>query len=361
MDRVLDTPERMERRKNDHIELCVSGDVESRRDRFSQWQLLPEALPSFAFDSLSTERTFLGRRFSVPILMTGMTGGVERGQFINEVLASVAASRGLPMGLGSQKMMLVNPSYRALFDVKKNHPDLFVMGNIGLASFNYGVTVAQVEALVEDLQLDAFAFHLNALQECVQPEGETNFAGLLPRLEEVCQRLSVPVLVKEVGSGVSQQTARRLSEAGVAALDVGGSSGTSWGVIEGLRGSHLHQRLGELFRNWGLTTAEALEGAVRAFDGVANPPALVATGGIRDGLQVAKAVGLGAEMVGVGLPFLRAVMQHPTSAERAAAALDEEISFFEQGLRIAMFASGCRSLDELSSRLRKVSLSDVWS
>jgi isopentenyl-diphosphate delta-isomerase len=353
MDRIPDTPERMELRKNDHIELCVSTDVESRPDRFERWQLLPEALPTFAFDALSTERTFLGRAFQMPILVTGMTGGVERGRFVNEVLATVAARRGIPMGLGSQKMMLVNPQYRELFDVKKSQPDVFVIGNLGLASFNYGVTVDQILSLVDALQLDAFAFHLNALQECIQPEGETNFAGLLPRLEEACRRLPVPVMVKEVGSGVTASTARRLVEAGVSALDVGGSSGTSWGLIEGLRGSSVQKRLGELFRNWGLTTAESLVEVSQALEGAPQRPSLVATGGIRDGVQVAKAVALGASMVGVGLPFLRAIMRHPSSVDRAVEALDEEIAFFEQGLRIAMFASGCRNLEDLSARLRR--------
>ncbi len=354
-----DTPEKMVQRKNDHIDLCLSRDVESTGENFAADRLLPEAAPPFGLDDVNTSQKFLGHAFKRPLLITGMTGGVEKGQFINEVLALAAQEWGIPMGLGSQKMMLARSEFRPLFDVKKVAPQAFVIGNLGLASFNYGVKHSDVKRLVDELQLDAFAFHLNALQECIQPEGETRFHGLLTHLERACAELPVPVVVKEVGSGMTGETVRRLAEAGAVAVDVGGRSGTSWSAIEGMRGNSLEARLGELFRNWGWTTRQSLLDAAAVVGTLETKPELIATGGIRDGLQVAKAVARGAHMAGVGLPLFRAVMTHPEDREAALQSLQGELEFFDRGLRIAMFASGCLDLTHLAARVRPLSTENM--
>ncbi len=367
-----DSPEKMAQRKNDHISICLTKDVESKAPNFDSVSLLPEALPNFKLADVQTEQSFLGKRFALPILITGMTGGVERGRYINEVLADAAQTFGIPLGLGSQKMMLVDPGFKQLFDVRRAAPKAFVIGNLGLSCFNYGVSVDDVARLVDELELGAMAFHVNALQEAIQPEGETDFTNLAGHLERVCRALPCPVMVKEVGSGMTAATVLQLARAGVSAIDVGGASGTSWGYIEGQRGGVLSQRLGEVFRNWGLSTPAALAQALMALGvsetpgmgelkplrdrevqsaGARKAPDLVATGGIRDGLQVAKAVASGATMVGIGLPFLKAVMAGGDDSQLAKKSVFDEIEFFAQGLRIAQFASGARSLDQLADRV----------
>lgn len=349
-----DTPTRAAERKQDHIDICRQQDVESRSQYAAQYFLSPEALPDFAPDDILTQSPFLGCKFSWPFLITGMTGGVKDGQMINEYLAALAVRWNIPMGLGSQKLMLKDPSYKSLFDVRKTSPGVFLIGNIGAVSFNYGITIDDVARMVDDLGLNACAVHLNALQEQIQPEGERNFAELLPSIEKLVRKLPVPVMVKEVGSGMNADTCRRLLEIGVAAVDVGGHGGTSWSVIEGMRGHQYTRRLGEVFRNWGLSTLESVQECVpvaRAFGDVPQR-SIVATGGVRDGLAASILIAHGAQMCGVGLPFFKAVLNPPPgfSAEQS---LEEEMKFFAQSLRIAMYCSGARRLSDLPARLRK--------
>lgn len=337
-------------RKEDHIRICKTQDVESAGTPFSRYEFLPEALPELDFARLNCEQTFLGNVFSMPLLITGMTGGVERGQEINEVLACAAQKFSIPMGLGSQKILLQDPSLHPLFDVRKRAPKVFLIGNMGAVSLNYGVRPDQLKKLCEDFELNAFALHVNALQECIQPEGERNFANLIKKIEDVVKALEIPILVKEVGSGMTEKTFAHLVNAGVHAVDVGGKGGTSWSAIEGMRGGSDGLRLGELFRNWGLSTDASLVRchAVKKERGFATE--LVATGGMRNGLQVAKAVALGASMAGVGLPLFRAATA-PKNGESAFEAVEKELFFFKESLLIAMFCSGAQNLSELAARI----------
>lgn len=337
-------------RKEDHIRICKTQDVESEGTPFSRYELLPEALPEMNFAHVNCEQSFLKHTFSMPLLITGMTGGVERGQEINEILACAAQKFSIPMGLGSQKILLQDPSLRPLFDVRKRAPKVFLIGNMGAVSLNYGVSVEQLKKLSEQFELNAFALHVNALQECIQPEGERNFANLIKKIEDVVKTLEIPILVKEVGSGMTEKTFARLVDAGVHAIDVGGRGGTSWSAIEGMRGGSDGLRLGELFRNWGLCTDESLVRCqmLKQERGLATE--LVATGGMRNGLQVAKAVALGASMVGVGLPLFRAVTT-PKNGESAFEAVEKELLFFKESLLIAMFCAGAKNLSELAERI----------
>ncbi len=350
---IKDTPDLAAERKQHHIDICRTQDVESRTKGYDGFFLAPEALPDFSPEHLDTRRKFLGQVFSWPFLITGMTGGVRDGQLINETLALLAERWNIPMGLGSQKLMLKDPSSKRLFDVRKVAPRVFLIGNIGAVSFNYGVEIDDIVRMTEELELNACAVHLNALQEQIQPEGERNFENLLPQIETLVRRLPVPVVVKEVGSGMTAETCRRLFSAGVAAVDVGGSGGTSWSVIEGKRGDHLTHRLGELFRNWGLSTLDSVRECApvaRAF-GLAPARDVVATGGVRDGVHAAVLLGLGAQMCGVGLPFFRAVVNPPQGCTPEDS-LEQEMKFFTRSLRIAMYCSGAQKIDDLSSRLR---------
>jgi len=349
-DTIEDTLTLMTKRKNDHIQICKTEDVESKCKPFQQYNFIPEALPEIDFDAVCTEQIFLQHKFSMPILITGMTGGVQHGQEINEALALAAQKFSIPMGLGSQKMLLKDVNLKHLFDVHRIAPKVFLIGNIGAVSFNYGVTISDIQRLVDDFTLNAFALHLNALQECIQPEGERNFANLLHKIEKLAKTLSVPLIVKEVGVGISAKTFRSLVNAGVSAIDVGGKGGTSWSAIEGMRSQLEGNRLGELFRNWGLSTDKSLVQCRQAKEESHAGVDLVATGGIRNGLQVAKAIALGATMVGVGLPLFRSAV-NPPKGQTPLESVENELNFFKKSLLISLFCSGAKNLNDLSSRL----------
>ncbi|MFW7377473.1 MAG: type 2 isopentenyl-diphosphate Delta-isomerase [Oligoflexus sp.] len=330
-------------RKSQHIELCRRQDVEAS-DRFTGFErvhFIPEALPNSSIDRLDTKVSFLGGNFHYPILITGMTGGVDQGTEINRRLAAAAAKFRIPMGIGSQRIALENPAYADIFHVKRWQPDVFLIGNLGFAQLLQDHYLELCEQAVDMIQADALAIHLNVLQEAVQVEGDRHFDGVLERLHLVCEKLRVPVMIKEVGSGISPNTCLRLRDAGVASIDIGGRGGTSWGYIEGLRSaSQETQSLGKTFRDWGIPTAYSLA-SVRSQ--LKDFP-LVATGGIRDGLTVAKAVALGANMVGIGLPLLRAALQSEEAPQQV-------LETFVRGLKVTMLATGSQSLDQLEQHL----------
>jgi len=330
-------------RKSQHIDLCRSQDVEAS-DRFTGFErvhFIPEALPNTSIDRLDTKISFLGGSFDYPILITGMTGGVEQGTEINRRLAAAAAHFRIPMGIGSQRIALENPAYAEIFHVKRWQPDVFLIGNLGFAQLLQDNFLDLCEQAVDMIQANALAIHLNVLQEAVQVEGDRHFGGILERLHLVCERLAVPIMIKEVGCGISPNTCLRLKDAGVAAIDIGGRGGTSWGYIEGLRSaSQETQNLGETFRDWGIPTAYSLA-AVRSQ--LKDFP-LVATGGIRDGLTIAKAIAIGANLAGIGLPLLRAALR----SEEAPLQILETLV---RGLKVTMLATGSESLSQLEQHL----------
>ena len=330
-------------RKDQHIEICRSQDVESkaRFTGFSRVSFMPCALPELDEEDLDTKTRFLGRDFSFPMMIVGMTGGIAKGKEINQRLARTASKFGIPMGIGSQRLALENKEHAAIFSVKKEVSDLFLVGNVGCAQLVAGDARDICQRAVDMIEADALAIHLNVLQESVQVEGDRRFRGFMKKIEDVCRYLPVPIILKEVGCGVSVPIAKRLFEAGVSAIDIGGKGGTSWGYIEGLRsGKEATRRLGEEFRDWGIPTAYNLS-AVR--DGCPEGT-IIATGGMRSGLDMAKACALGADMVGVGLPLLRAAL---LSEE----AVFEEVALLERGLRVAMVASGARKVGDLAGRV----------
>ena len=331
-------------RKNQHINLCSDHDVEAsdRFTGFERFSLLPNAIPELAFADLDTSQQFLGRQFNLPVTITGMTGGVAKGTMINQRLAAAAQHFKIPMGVGSQRIALENPKYAKIFAVKESCPDLFLIGNLGFAQLREENYLELCERAVAMIDADALAIHVNVIQEAVQVEGDRSFSGIYERLTHVCSELKVPVIVKEVGSGMTPDTVTKLVKIGVTAVDVGGKGGTSWGYIEGLRSQSWQTKaLAKTFRNWGIPTAFSLTAAHRQQPGAQ----LIATGGIRDGLMVAKAMALGATMAGVGLPFLRAALE---SEER----LFETVELFGRGLEVAMMSSGCQSLRDLKQRVR---------
>ena len=330
-------------RKSQHIYLCHKKDVEStdRFTGFSRVKFIPQAFPEMNWEDCDTSSEFLGAKFDLPILITGMTGGIQKGAMINETLAQAAVKHNIPMGIGSQRVALENSEYESIFKLKDKFPRLFLIGNLGAAQIAGPSGLERCLRAVDMVQANALAIHVNVLQELVQVEGDRSFRGLLHSIGELCKKLPVPVLIKEVGSGMDPNTANRLVNLGVAAIDVGGKGGTSWPYIEGLRSKNAEtKRLADCYRDWGIPTAYSLSALNLRQLGVP----LIATGGIRDGLTVARACGLGAQMVGVGLPLLRAALS-------SSAACDTVLDNFANELRVCMLATGSRTLASLKKKL----------
>jgi len=292
-------------RKSAHLGITAGEDVESTvRAGFDRVRLPHRALPGLDMDAIDLRTPFLGKTLTAPLIVSGMTGGSERAGTINRRLAVVCRELGLGMGLGSQRAMLELPHLAPTFEVREEAPDILLLGNIGAVQLNLGVTVDDCRRLVDAVRADALAIHLNPLQEAVQPEGDRDWSGLLDKIAAVVRGLDVPVLCKEVGAGLDGITAGALVDVGVAAIDVGGTGGTSWGWVEGFRTADRHRKaIATTFRDWGTPTAEAIVD-VRA--AVGDRAAVQATGGLRSGLDVAKALALGADVGGMALPFFRA-------------------------------------------------------
>jgi isopentenyl-diphosphate delta-isomerase len=331
-----------EARKSRHLDICLEEDVASALDAgFSRIRLRHEAVPECALDDIDTSTVFLGQRLAAPIVISSMTGGTERARAINFNLAVAAERAGVALGLGSQRAALEDARLISTYRVRDVAPRVVLFANIGAVQLNYGVTIPDAQRVVDAVGANGLYLHFNPLQESLQPNGETNFRALLPKIGLLCRELSVPVIAKSVGSGISVRTAARLIEAGVSAIDVAGAGGTSWARVEGRRADDAaRESLAETFAGWGYPTAEVTADMRRAFGHLP----LIASGGVRSGVDVAKALALGADLAGIGLPFLEPATR---SAEAVGAALDLVLS----GLRIALFASGCRRLSDLPGAL----------
>ena len=328
------------RRKQDHLEACLNDGVDLGRDSFGSLKLRYNALPGLALEEVSTETRFAGKIISAPLIISGMTGGVGP-EFIriNRNLARGAQQLGIPFGLGSMKVLLAQPEALESFDMRAYAPDVPIIANLGLVSFNYGLGLADVKDLIRDLQPDAFGFHLNALQEVAMDEGDTDFRGLAERLTALKSQLDLPLYLKECGGGIAPEQVRIISQAGADYIDVSGNDGTSWAAVEARRSSN--PALGELFSDFGLPTTWILKNLSPDQVGKSQ---IVAGGGIRDGIQAAKALALGARFVSVARPFLIAA----TESEAAVVACGERLI---RELRTAMFLTGSASLADLNRDL----------
>lgn len=328
----------IEKRKSDHISINLERDVQSAvKAGFEHYRLLHNALPELSLQEVNPGTRLFGKELRLPLLISSMTGGTPEATEINRMLARAAQGHGLAMGLGSQRAALEIEELVATFQVRALAPDIALFANLGAVQLNYGLDEDDCQRVVDMAEADALFLHLNALQEAVQPEGETDFRGLLRKIERICRRLSVPVVAKEVGWGISAPVARQLADAGVLGIDVAGAGGTSWSEVEKHRlPDDATRAVAEAFRGWGIPTADALV-AVRAVlpDGL-----VIASGGISDGITSAIALALGADMAGMAGPFLRAAAQ-------GEAVLDEWVGILSAQIRIAMFATGSRNLAEL--------------
>jgi isopentenyl-diphosphate delta-isomerase len=338
---MADTPEERitERRKLDHIKINLEQDVQFRRltTGLERYRFMHEALPELDLDEIDTRVTIFGKTLTTPILISSMTGGTKEAQQINLNLAIAAQQVGIAMGLGSQRAAIEHTELADTYRVRQVAPDITLFANVGVVQFNYGYGIDQCRRAVEMVEADALILHFNSLQEAVQPEGDGNFKDLLPKIEAVCKSLGVPVIAKEVGWGFSERSARLLASAGVAAIDVAGSGGTSWSEVEYHRApTASHARVARSFADWGIPTADSIQ-YVKAADPELT---IIASGGLRDGIDIAKCIALGATVGGMAGPFLKAAAQTPE-------AVLELIHETARQIRIAMFGAAAPTIKAL--------------
>lgn len=334
----------IDQRKADHIRINLEEDVSfpALTTGLEQFRFTHQALPEVDLHAIDTSVTLLGKQLSSPLLVSSMTGGTEEAATINRNLAIAAEAQQVAIGVGSQRAGLEDERVAATFRVRDVAPTTLLLANLGAVQLNYGYGVDECRRAVEMIDADALILHLNPLQEAVQPEGDTRWSGLLHKIATVCKMLGKPVIAKEVGWGVSAETARRLIEAGVAAIDVAGAGGTSWSQVEMHRAPTARlRRLAGAFANWGIPTAESLVAVSTIREQLTRSEvALFASGGIRTGQEIAKCVALGADLVGLASPFLKRAVDSPD-------AVVEEMSLLVDELRITMFCSGSSSLAAL--------------
>jgi len=326
-------------RKSEHIRINLYEDVQSGLTTgLEQFQFVHQALPELNFDEIDLTLPIFNKKLQAPILISSMTGGTPEAARINQILAEAAQTTGLAMGLGSQRAAIESPSLADTFKVRKIAPDILLFANLGAIQLNYGYTIDQCQQAVDMIEADALILHLNPLQEALQPEGNTRVSGLLNKIEVVCSKLPVPVIVKEVGWGISTQCAKQLVATGVAAIDVAGAGGTSWSQVEKYRTrDESLARVAEAFRNWGIPTAESIRQVRRAAPNIL----IFASGGLRDGVDIAKCIALGAQLGGMASPFL-------TSAAKDLEVTIEKIGEIKRELQTCMFSAGLSDLTKLS-------------
>ncbi|MEH1789835.1 type 2 isopentenyl-diphosphate Delta-isomerase [Nostoc sp.] len=312
-------------RKADHIRICLEEDVQSHQitNGLERYRFTHCCLPELNHNDIDISTTFLGKHLGAPLLISSMTGGTEQAGIINQRLAQVAQDYKIAMGVGSQRVAVEKPQVADTFAVRKYAPDVLLFANLGAVQLNYKYGLDECLRVVDILEADALILHINPLQECIQPQGDTNFRGLLDKISKLCLKLSIPVIAKEVGNGISAAIAQKLIAAGVAAIDVAGAGGTSWAKVESERAeSPLQRRLGMTFADWGLPTAECIT-TIRA---IAPDVPLIASGGLRHGLDVAAAIALGADIAGLAMPFLQAAATSETAVAELAEVLIAEIT-----------------------------------
>lgn len=327
------------KRKNDHIRINLNEDIHSRVDvGFDSYYFQHNALPEISLASINIGRNFLGKQISAPLLISSMTGGTEEGDKINARLAETAEDVGIPMGVGSQRIEIQSGNSKNSISIRKYAPSIPLYANIGAVQLNYGLTLDDCKRAIELIQGDALILHLNPLQEALQPEGQTNFVGLLTEIEKICKSIEIPVIVKEVGWGISIDVARKLINAGVTCIDVAGAGGTSWAMVEKFRNTSQNCiDISDHFKDWGIPTADCVSQIHKEYP---TTP-LIASGGIKRGIDIAKSIALGANITGVAGVLFRA-------AAISTESIVDKVNEFIEELRITMFVVGAKDLTSLS-------------
>lgn len=349
-------PMRTTSRKKDHVDITISQDVSFRTKTtgFERWDFLHNALPELDYDEIDPSSEFLGKKISFPLIISSMTGGYKDALRINKQLAEICEEKGIALGVGSQRQALENKVYHRTFSVVREvAPTIPVFGNIGAAEVADLKSVSAIQKLVELVRADGFAVHLNPLQELLQPEGNTKFRGVLNGIETLVKELPVPVIVKEIGAGISGDVARRLLNAGVRIIDVAGAGGTSWAGVELIRRTDSSKRRKShgrsledermMFWDWGIPTTDALQ-QVAAMKEVEPALTIISSGGIANGLDIAKSIALGADVSAAARPFLMTLVKKGKNRLRMM------IDMWEAQFRGAMFLTGSQTVAHLRNQ-----------
>ena len=335
----------IDQRKADHIKINLEQDVHSALTTgLEKYRFSHEALPELDLNRINTTLSLFGKKLHSPILISSMTGGAPAAEVINLRLAEAAQECGIAMGVGSQRAALEHPEQASTFQVRRVAPNILLFANIGAVQFNYGYGIDQCRKAVDMIEADALILHLNPVQEAVQDAGDTNFSGLAKKIEAICKKLEVPIIAKEVGWGISERTAKLLADCGVSAIDVAGAGGTSWSQVEMHRApDEFTRQLAATFIGWGIPTAESILNVKQA------APNMIpfASGGLKDGLDIAKCVALGAALGGMAGQFLKAAA---ISTENVA----EMIKLTKRQIEVTMFAAGAGNLKELDGKLARM-------
>jgi len=324
-------------RKDDHLDINLNKDVSSGvTNGLETFSFLHQALPEIKLSEVDLSLSLFGKRLRAPLLISSMTGGSPKAARYNQLLAAAAHEFGLAMGVGSQRAALENPELAGSYDVRAYAPDALIFANLGAVQLNKGYGIEECRRAVNMIRADALILHLNPLQEALQPEGDSDFRGLLARIEAICEELPVPVIVKEVGWGINAALARRLLDAGVSAIDVAGAGGTSWSQVEMYRQPDPQRaQMISHFQDWGIPTAQCL---MEIKEKIPNA-CVFASGGLQNGIDLAKSLALGATLGGIAGPLLRA-------ANEGYDQLGKTITLILEELRICMFATGKKTLAE---------------
>jgi len=328
----------IDQRKSDHIKINLEQDVRSALTTgLENYRFAHQAMPELDLNRIDTTLSLFGKKLHSPLLISSMTGGTSAAETINMRLAEAAQECRIAMGVGSQRAAIEHPEQASTFQVRRAAPDILLFANLGAVQLNYGYGIDQCRKAVDMIEADALILHLNPVQEAVQDAGDTNFAGLANKMEEICKKLEVPVIAKEVGWGISERTAKLLADCGVSAIDVAGAGGTSWSQVEMHRApDDFTRQLAATFVGWGIPTAESILNVKNA----APDMTIFASGGIKDGLDIAKCIALGATLGGMAGQFLKA----------AAISTDniiEMINLTKRHIEVTMFATGTMNLKKL--------------
>ena len=322
-------------RKAEHIELALDDRMQLRSYFFDQYVFEHCALPEIDYQDVDPSTTFLGKRLCAPLLISCMTGGTVEAARINNNLAAAAETAGIAIGVGSQRKAIEDVSMRSTFEVREVAPSVPLLANLGAVQLNYGYGLPECQQAVGMIGADALVLHLNPLQEAIQPEGQADFSNLIPKMAKIVEQLGVPVIAKEIGCGISATVARSLMRSGIRIIDVAGLGGTSWARIEASRADDVE--IGELFADWGVPTPVAIQ-QLRDVEGLT----IIGSGGVRNGVDLAKAIAMGADLTGMAAPFLAVATQ---SADRVLQKIERTI----RELKICMFCLGVRTVVELQA------------
>ena len=330
----------IDQRKADHIKINLEKDVRSALTTgLENYRFTHEALPELNLEQVDTGLSLFGKQLAAPVLISSMTGGTADAENLNLRLAEAAQEMKLAMGVGSQRAAIENLDQAKTFQVRRVAPDILLFANLGAVQLNYGYGIEQCRLAVDMIQADALILHLNPLQEAVQDAGDTNFVGLAGKIEEICRKVEVPVIAKEVGWGISERTAKLLADCGVSAIDVAGAGGTSWSQVEMYRApDEFTRELAATFVGWGLPTAESILNVKKA----APEMTVFASGGIRDGLDIAKCIALGATLGGMAGQFLKA-------AAISTRSVVQMMKLTQRQIEVTMFAAGVETLEGLTA------------